>query len=262
MGQVLSGILAVAVVASVAVAQGGRGAAAAPPAEVSGAVTGGGIFAPGWQGKIDANEVRAGLKVESAKLSVAGNVFTVSTGPAITYWNPANTATGDYTVKATFREPKFMMSSMGAAGHPHAYGLVIAGNDMGTDNNSYLYCSVYGTNNAFIVRGMGPAPFQASTRLGVSATPAPGARGGRAFAADTNLAVNKAAAAGEPVQNEVALSVKGGKIECSINGKLVASFDKTALVGEGKLKSTDGVYGLRFAHNTEATVTGLTITKP
>jgi hypothetical protein len=27
------------------------------------------------------------------------------------------------------------------------------------------------------------------------------------------------------------------------------------------LKSTDGVYGIRFAHNTEATVSGLTVTK-
>jgi hypothetical protein len=36
----------------------------------------------------------------------------------------------------------------------------------------------------------------------------------------------------------------------------VASYDKTALVTPGKLKSTDGVYGIRFAHNTDATVTG------
>ena len=28
-----------------------------------------------------------------------------------------------------------------------------------------------------------------------------------------------------------------------------------------KLKSTDGVYGVRFGHNTEATVSGLTMTK-
>jgi hypothetical protein len=33
-------------------------------------------------------------------------------------------------------------------------------------------------------------------------------------------------------------------------------------VGTGKLKSTDGLYGLRFAHNTEAVVSGLTVTKP
>jgi hypothetical protein len=42
---------------------------------------------------------------------------------------------------------------------------------------------------------------------------------------------------------------------------VVASYDKSALVSEGKLKSTDGVYGLRFAHNTEVLVTGLQVTK-
>ena len=37
--------------------------------------------------------------------------------------------------------------------------------------------------------------------------------------------------------------------------------DKTALVTAGKLKSLDGIYGIRFAHNTDVTVTGLTMTK-
>jgi len=34
------------------------------------------------------------------------------------------------------------------------------------------------------------------------------------------------------------------------------------VVGAGKLKSTDGVYGVRFAHNTEVFVTGFKVTKP
>jgi len=40
-------------------------------------------------------------------------------------------------------------------------------------------------------------------------------------------------------------------VECSINGTMVASYDKALLVTGGKLKSTDGTYGLRFAHNTD-----------
>ena len=67
---------------------------------------------------------------------------------------------------------------------------------------------------------------------------------------------------GEPVTQEIAISVRGDKVECSINNKVVASYDKAALVTPGKLKSTDGVYGIRFAHNTEALVTGLKLTKP
>jgi len=54
----------------------------------------------------------------------------------------------------------------------------------------------------------------------------------------------------------------GEKVECPINNRVVASYDKSALVTAGKLKSTDGVYGIRFAHNTEGFVPGLKLTKP
>jgi hypothetical protein len=56
--------------------------------------------------------------------------------------------------------------------------------------------------------------------------------------------------------------VAGGQVKCAINGTVVATYDKAAVVTDGKLKSTDGVYGIRFAHNTDATVTGLSVTKP
>jgi len=226
-------LLALALVPSVNFSQGGA------PNETSRGVAGGGISVPGWTGEIDAKEKTAGLTLESAKLAKDGDAFHVTTGPAVTYWNPANKASGDYTVKATFKEPKYMNLN----NHPHPYGLMIAGNDLGTDKQSYLYCAAYGNGN-FIVRGFGPAPFQMNGR----GAPDP--------------AVNKAAGVGEPVTQEIALSVKGDKVECSINNKVVASYDKSALVAPGKLKSTDGVYGIRFAHNTEALVTGLSITKP
>jgi len=209
-----------------------------PPMEASRGVTGGGISVDGWTGKIDAKEAQAGMTLNSAKLAKEGNALHVTTGPAVTYWNPKNKASGDYTVSATFNEPKYMNLN----NHPHPYGIVIAGNDLGTDKESYLYCAAYG-NGKFIVRGFGPAPFQMNGR---------GAE---------DPAVNKAAGVGEPVTQEIALSVKGDKVECSINKKVVASYNKTDLVTEGKLKSTDGVYGIRFAHNTEALVTGLKVSK-
>jgi hypothetical protein len=79
---------------------------------------------------------------------------------------------------------------------------------------------------------------------------------------EANAAVHKAAAAGEPVTQEIAVSVRGDRVDCAVNGTVVASYPKSELVTAGKLKSTDGVYGLRFAHNTEAVVTGLTVTRP
>jgi hypothetical protein len=202
-------------------------------------VAGGGITVPGWTGKIDANEQKQGMTINNAKFAKEGSAFHVVTGPAVTYWNPANKATGDYTVKATFNEPKYMNLNT----HPHPYGIVIAGADLGSDSESYLYCAAYGNGN-FIVRGFGPAPFQMNGRRG-----------------EANAAVHKAAAVGEPVTQDIAISVKGGKVECSINGTVVASYDKAAAVAPGKLVSTDGVYGLRFAHNTEVMVTGFSMTK-
>jgi hypothetical protein len=207
--------------------------------ETARAVAGGGISAPGWTGKIDANEERSGRTLNDAKLTQAGNVLHVTTGPAVTYWNPANKASGDYTVKATFNEPKYMNLN----DHPHPYGIVVAGNDLGTAQQSYLYCAAYG-DGTFIVRGFGPDPFQ---------------MGGRRPQA--NPAVHKAAGPGQPVAQEIAMSVKGDRVDCAINGTVVATYTKAELVTPGKLKSTDGVYGIRFAHNTDATVTGLSVTK-
>ena len=202
-------------------------------------VAGGGISVPGWAGKIDASEAGKGAKLEDAKLAKMGSDMHVTTGPAVAYWNPANKATGDYTVKAKFTEAKYM----GLNDHPHPYGIMIAGNDLGTDNQSYLYCAAYG-NGTFIVRGFGPAAFQLNGRRG-----------------EANDAVNKAAGKDQPVSQEIAVSVKGDDISCAINGKVVGTYKKADAVGAGKLKSTDGVYGIRFGHNTEAHVAGLTMTK-
>jgi hypothetical protein len=204
------------------------------------AVAGGGISVPGWVGRIDPKEMAAGEKLSNAKLAQEGDALRVTTGPAVVYWAPDNKASGNYTVKATFRESKYM----GLNNHPHPYGIFIAGNDMGTDQQSYLYCAAYGNGN-FIVRGFGPAPFQINGR------------------GEASPAVNKAVGpGGGSVTQEIAVSVKGDKVECAINGTVVGTYDRPALVTDGKLKSTDGVYGIRFAHNTDAVVTGFTLTRP
>jgi len=57
------------------------------------------------------------------------------------------------------------------------------------------------------------------------------------------------------------MSVKGDQVTCAINGTVVGTYAKSALVAPGKLKSTDGVFGIRFAHNTEGTVTGFGMSK-
>jgi hypothetical protein len=215
------------------------GGPGSPTADGSRAVTDGGIKVSNWVGKVDAAEEKAGMTINDARLTQEGDALHVTTGPATTYWKTDAKASGDYTVKATFNEPKYMNLNT----HPHPYGVFIGGNDIGTDTQTDLYCGAYG-NGFFIVRGFGPAPFQMN-----------------GFRGEASDAVHKAAGPGQPVTQDVALSVKGSKVECSINGTVVASYDKSAIVTDGKLKSTDGVYGVRFAHNTDVIVTNLTMTK-
>jgi len=224
-----------AVVAGLLVASSGAAAQ-----DASRVVAGGGIKVAGWQGKIDASEAKQGGKLEGAKLEKVGDDLRVTTGPAVAYWNPSTVATGNYTVKATFTEEKYMALNS----HPHPYGLFIGGSDMGTDKQSYLYCMAYG-DGRFIVRGFsGDSTFRLNAPRG-----------------EPNAAINKASGVGASVTQEIALSVKGDKVECAINGQVVGSYDKSLALGEKKLKSTDGVYGIRFGHNTDAVVKGLALTK-
>ena len=207
--------------------------------DASAKVADGGIKVAGWMARVDVSRENTGLTEKDAKFESMGNGMHVTTGPAITYWNPANMASGNYTVKATFTESKFQ----GLNNHPHPYGIMVAGNDMGSPNATMLYCSAYGTGT-FIMRGFGPAPFSLSGR---GRTP--------------HEAINKAGGVGQSVTNEVAIAVSADKVDCLVNGKVVGSYAKADVVGTGKAKSTDGVYGIRFGHNTEAHVSGFTMTK-
>jgi hypothetical protein len=201
-------------------------------------VPGGGIKVPGWQGKVDASEGSKGLKIDDSKFVQQGAELQLNNGPAAIYWNPANKASGDFTVSATFTEPQYESSN----DHPHPYGLFIGGNKLDTDSPTLLYCAAYG-RGTFIVRGFGPAPFMMNGR---------GA---------PNDSVHKAEAKGSSVTQDVAMSVKGDKVECSINGTVVASYSKSEVVGSGKLDSTDGIVGIRAAHNIDVNIKDFKVTK-
>jgi hypothetical protein len=211
----------------------------APPAagamESDRKVAGGGITAKGWEGKVDAAAAKQGGTINDSKFAEEGGAYHLTVGPAASYWNPANKAAGDYTVKATFKEAKQTFS------HPHPFGLFIGGSKLGTDQQSLMYCVAY-RDGSYLVRS-----FKGDVVTTVAKkTP--------------NDAVAKAAA-DAPVTQEIEWRVKGGRAECAINGTVVAGFDKAEIVGEGKLESTDGIYGIRSAHNTDVVVSGLKMTK-
>jgi hypothetical protein len=210
-------------------------APAAKPSEAEDkdrAVAGGGITVPGWTGKVDAKGAAAGLSIKDSKFEQKGDVLHLAIGPATTYWNPANTVKGDYTVKGTFTEPKQDFS------HPHPMGLFIGGSKLGTPEQSLMYCVAY-RNGTFLIRR-----FNGDTVTNVMPrTP--------------NDAIKKAATKDESVTQEIAWVVKGGKADCVINGATVASLPAADIVGPGKLESTDGIWGIRVSHNMDLTVSKL-----
>jgi hypothetical protein len=198
-------------------------------------VAGGGISVPGWQGKIDPGAAKKGLTINDSKFVQDGKDLHLTIGPAAFYWNPANTAKGDYTVKATIKEGKT------TADHPHPAGVFIGGNNLDTDKQTLMYCVAYG-DGTFLVRQFNGATVNTVAKR------------------QPHAAVHKSGPDGG-VTNEVGWTVKGGRAECIINGTSVAGFDRAEIVGPGKLDSTDGIYGIRVSHNMHVVVSGLGVSK-
>ncbi len=193
-------------------------------------VADGGIKVSGWQGRVDRRPASQGKTVADSKFAAIDGGFRISVGPAGNFWNPAHTASGDYTVKGTFKEHKM------AASHPHSYGIFIGGTDLTSDTEKLLYCIAYGDGT-----------YSVKTFHGANVT--------TLVNREASTALKKAGADGEAT-NEVGWRVAGGKASCLLNGTVVKTFDKSEVVAPDKLSSLDGVYGIRVSHNLELTVTG------
>jgi hypothetical protein len=192
----------------------------------------GGVTAKGWQGKADPNN-KQGLTVADSKFADEAGGYRLTTGPAAVYWNPTNAAKGDFTVKATFKEPKQSYN------HPHPFGVFIGGRGLDTDAPSMLYCVAYRDGTYTVRQFTDGKPSQV-----VRKTP--------------HEKVVKAAGPDAEVTQEVALAVKGSRVECLVNGASVWSAEKSEIPG---LTATDGLTGIRVSHNSDALVTNFTVTK-
>lgn len=227
-------VLALITAPAIAAAQGGMDDAAK-------GVKDGGIKLAGWQAKIDAREVTAGMKITDQLIVGMGSGIHISTGPATTYWNTAQNLKGDFTVMASFSEAKQTMD------HPHPFGLVIAGKGLDTDKPEAFYCAA-NRNGTFIARGFSTTAARGTFQMN-------GPRG------EANEAVNKEADVAKPVKQDISISVKGDNVTCSINGKVVGTYAKSALIGDGKLTSLEGFVGIRMAHNTDAQISNWMVMK-
>jgi hypothetical protein len=163
------------------------------------------------------------------KFVVSGSGFHATNPMAAIYWNPANTATGNYTLKGTFKLIKSM-------GYDEYYGLTFGGSGLDGAMQSYLYFMVTDDGTYLIKRRDG------SSTQGVSPkTP--------------NAAVKKPDASGMAT-NALEVRVMADKIAFVINGTVVTTLPKT-----GAAAKTDGIYGIRINHQLDVQIDGFGMSK-
>ena len=99
-----------------------------------------------WQVRIDASTSATDPddtpEIEFTPMGDTG--FHYVGGPAGTLWRPGQTASGDYTLSATFTQNV-------PASHTSFYGLVFGGSDLGEPNQRYLYFQI-AQNGTFLIK--------------------------------------------------------------------------------------------------------------
>lgn len=180
----------------------------------------------GWKVRID-KSTSASDPDDSPDLKFvpSGKGFRATGGPAGTFWNPSNTATGNYTLTGTF-------TLMKPSGHVNYYGLIFGGSNLEGANQTYAYFLV-AQNGTFIVRH----------RAGEKITDVLGRT--------PNAAIKQPDASGQSVNN-LEVRVAGDTITFVVNGQTVHSIAKSALGGP-----TDGIFGARVNHVSDVQFEGL-----
>src|ERR1700730_4056905 len=87
----------------------------------------------GWKVRLDRSTEASDPDASgSIKFVTMGTGFHATNPQAATYWNPADTASGAYTLKGTF-------TLMRPSSHANYYGLVFGGSGLEGAQQSYLY---------------------------------------------------------------------------------------------------------------------------
>jgi hypothetical protein len=184
----------------------------------------------GWKVRADRSTSASDPDAAGAiKFTAAGSGFHATTPQAAVFWNPANIATGTYTLKGTFTLLK-------PSGHTNYYGLVFGGSDLEGPAQSYLYFLVAQDGSWLVKRRNGDATENVAPKAPSDAVKKPDANG--------------------QSTNALEVRVLADKIEFAVNGTVVTTTPKT-----GQAAKTDGIYGIRSNHLLDVQVDGLAMTK-
>ena len=155
-----------------------------------------------------------------------GKGFQVTGGPAGTFWNPKQTADGNYTAKAVF-------TLMKPSGHTNYYGLIVGGSDLEGGNQAYTYFLV-AQDGTYVVRN----------RMGEKVTD---------VHRMAHAAIKQPDESGRST-NAVEVRVAGDTVSYVVNGTVVHSSPKSAV-------RTSGVVGVRVNHLLDVMVEGFEVQK-
>jgi hypothetical protein len=184
----------------------------------------------GWSVRVDRSQSAADPdNTPNLKFMTMGTGFHVTGGPAGVFWNPANTATGDYTAAATF-------TLMKPSGHVNYYGLVFGGGDLAAASQNYIYFLV-AQNGMFLIKhrsGDQTHDIQPATK---------------------NDAVRTPGADGKSV-NMLEVRVAGNTISYVVNGTVVHTTPKSGMTAK-----SDGIVGVRINHQLDVHVDGFVVKK-
>lgn len=184
----------------------------------------------GWKMRVDRSTNAADPDGAGAiKFVSMGGGFHATNPQAAVYFNPANTATGNYTLKGTFVLQK-------PSGHTNYYGLVFGGADLDGANQNYIYFMVAQDGSWLIKHRAGAETHDVAPKA-------------------MNEAVKKPDATGKST-NALEVRVSAAKVDYVVNGTVVHSTPKTGMTAK-----TDGVYGIRVNHQLEVHVDGLSVAK-
>jgi hypothetical protein len=155
--------------------------------------------------------------VPEVTVTTSGDGFEVRTGPAVTAWNSANTATGNYTLRGTF-------TLLEPSGHVNYYGLVYGGRDLEGSGQNYLYFLIAQDGSYLVKHRAG----NETTHDIQGRTP--------------HSAVMATDANGRSV-NALEVRVGADATDFVVNGVVVHSAPKSGMAAR-----TDGIWGARVNH--------------
>lgn len=197
-------------------------------------VADGGVKVPGWTGRLDPRPASQGRKITETVFASMGSGIHVTAGPAAIYWNPENTPSGNYSVKATFNQTK-------ASTHPEGYGLFVAGRDLDTPKQSYAY---------FLVRQDGK--FLINHR-------ADDATVHKIVDWTANEAVKAIDASGK-ASNTLEIVTDATQVKFLVNGKEVHTLPRAVVDSGGSHAGSTGIAGIRVNHNLDVHIDGFAVT--